>query len=51
MIKPITYFNEAIEIYFESGSARLRLKEGISFESLLKEKIDEPKNLIPEDVS
>ena len=51
MIKPTTNFNEAIEIYFESGSARLRFKEGVSFESLLKEKIDKPKNLIPEDVS
>ena len=51
MIKPITNFNEAIEIYFESASARLRFKEGVSFESLLKEKIDKPKNLIPEDVS
>jgi hypothetical protein len=51
MIKPITNFNEAIEIYFESGSARLRFKEGVSFESLLREKIDKPKNLIPEDVS
>ena len=51
MIKPITSFNEAIEIYFESGSARLRFKEGVSFESLLKEKIDKPKNLIPKDVS
>ena len=51
MIKPITNFNEAIEIYFESGSAHLRFKEGVSFESLLKEKIDKPKNLIPEDDS
>ena len=51
MIKPITNFNEAIEIYFEAGSARLRFKEGVSFESLLREKIDKPKNLIPEDVS
>ena len=50
MIKPITNFNEAIEIYFESGSARLRFNEGVSFESLLREKIDKPKNLIPEDV-
>ena len=57
MIKPITNLNETIEIYFESGSAHLRFKEGISFEegvsfeSLLKEKIDKPKILIPEDVS
>ena len=41
----------------KAGSAHLRFKEGISFEegvsfeSLLKEKIDKPKILIPEDVS
>ena len=51
MIKPITTIHDAIEIYFESGSAHLRFKEGVSFESLLKEKIDKPKNLTPEDVS
>ena len=51
MIIPIANFNEAIEIYFESGSAHLRLKKGVSFESLLKEKIDKAKNLIPEDIS
>ena len=51
MIKPITNCNEAIEIYFESGSAHLRFKDGVSLESLLKEKIDKPKILIPEDVS
>ena len=51
MIKPITNFNEAIEIYFESGSARLRLKEWVSFESLRKVKIDESRNLFPKDVS
>ena len=56
MIKPITTIHDAIEIYFESGSAHLRFKEGISFEegvsfqSLLKEKIDKPKILIPEDI-
>jgi hypothetical protein len=50
MIKPITNFNESVEIYFESVSALLRLKEGVSLESLLKEKIDKPKKLIPEDI-
>ena len=50
MIKPITNFNETIEIYIDSGCARLRFKEGVSFESLLKEKMDKPKNLIPEDI-
>lgn len=51
MMKPITNFNEAIEIYFESGSAHLRYKERVSSESLFKEKIDKPNNLIPEEVS
>ena len=51
MIKPITNFNESVKIYFESGSARLRCKEGVSLESLLKEKINKPKNFNPEDVS
>ena len=51
MIKPITNMHDAIEIYFESGSAHLRFKEGVSLESLLKEKLDKPKNLIPKDVS
>ena len=51
MIKPITNFNEAIEIYFESGSAHLRFKERVSLESLLKEKMDKLKILIPEDAS
>ena len=51
MIKPITNFNESVEIYFELGSAHLCFKEGVSLESLLKEEIDKPKNLIPKDVS
>ena len=51
MIKPITYIHDTIEIYIDSGCARLRFKDMVSFESLLKAKIDKPKNLIPEDVS
>ena len=51
MIKPITNCNEAIEIYFESGSAHLRFKEGVRLESMLKEKLDKPKILIPKDVT
>ena len=51
MIKPITDIHDAIVIYFELVSARLRFKEGVSLESLLKEKMDKPKNLIPEDDS
>ena len=51
MIRQITNFNETIEIYFESGSAHLRFKEGVSLESQLKEKIDKPKILIPKDIT
>ena len=51
MIKQITNLDQSVEIYFESESAHLRFKEGVSLESLLKEKIDKPKNLIPKDVS
>jgi hypothetical protein len=51
MIKPIANIHDTIEIYIDSGCIRLRFKEGLSFESLLKEKIDKAKNLIPEDIS
>ena len=51
MIKPITNSHDTIEIYIGSGCARLRFKEGVSFKSLVKEKIDKPKILIPEDIS
>ena len=50
MNKPISNIHDAFEIYIDLGCARLRFKEGISFESLLKEKMDKPKNLIPEDI-
>ena len=33
----------------KAGSAHLRFKEGVSLESLMKEKIDKLKILIPED--
>ena len=51
MNKPIANIHDTIEICIDSGCVRLRFKEGVSFESLLKEKIDKPKNLIPKDVS
>ena len=38
MIKPITNIHDAIEIYIDSGCARLRFKEVVSLESLLDEK-------------
>ena len=51
MIKPIANIHDTIESYVDSGCVRRRFKEGVSFESLLKEKIDEPKNLIPKEIS
>ena len=44
MIKPIANIHDTFEIYFESGSAHLRFKEGVSLESLLKEKIEMSRN-------
>ena len=35
----------------KAGSAHLRFKEGVNLESLLKEKLDKPKILIPKDVT
>ena len=40
MTKPITNLNDVVEIYFESGSARIRFKEGVTLESLLDEKYE-----------
>ena len=48
MINSITNLNENLEIYIESGTARLRSKEEVSFESLLKENLEEHNTLIPE---
>ena len=38
--------NENLVIYVESGTARLRSKEEVSFESLPKEKLEEHNTLI-----
>ena len=48
MINSITNLNENLVIYVESGTARLRSKEEVSFQSLLKEKLEEHNTLIPE---
>ena len=40
MAKLITDTHNAVEIYFESGSARIRFKEGITLKSLLDEKLE-----------
>ena len=45
MTKPITNLNDAFDLFFEGGTVRLRLKEGITSETLLDEKL---KILIPE---
>ena len=42
MTEPITKFDDAVELYFESGSARLRLKEGVSCKSMLDKKNQSP---------
>ena len=48
MINSITNLNENLEIYIELGTARLRSKEEVSFESLPKEKLEEHNTLISE---
>ena len=48
MKKPITNFNDAFDLFFEGGTVRLRLKEGITCETLLDEKLEKLKILIPE---
>ena len=45
MTEPITKFDDVVETYFESGSARIRFKEGITLESLLDEKIKKQQTL------
>ena len=40
MTKPITKFDDVVEIYFESGSARIRFKKGVTLQSLLDEKLE-----------
>ena len=37
MTKPITKFDEVVEIYFESGCARLRFKEEECLKSIIKD--------------
>ena len=38
MTKPIAKFDDVVEIYFESGSARIQFKGGVTLESLLDKK-------------
>ena len=51
MIKSITNLNENLEVYIESGTARLRFKEGGAFNSLLEEKLTEVKILNSQETS
>ena len=45
MIKSITNLNENLEVYIESGTARLRFKEEGAFNSLREENLTEVKIL------
>ena len=40
MAKLITNTHDAVEIYFESGSARIRFKEWINLKRLSEEKLE-----------
>ena len=51
MTKPITNINDVVEIYFESGSARIRFKDGVTIESRVDEKVDAHKIFISEDTT
>ena len=48
MTKPIANLNDAFDLFFEGGTIRLRLKEGITRETLLDEKLEKLKILIPD---
>ena len=48
MTESITNLNDAFDLFFEGGAVRLRLKEGVTRETLLDEKLDKLKFLIPE---
>ena len=43
MPTPITNFDDFVEIYFESGTARLRLEEGLTLETLLDARLEKRK--------
>ena len=51
MINSITNLNENLEIYIESGTARLRSKEEEVFKSLIEEKTTELKILMSREAS
>ena len=43
MTKPTTDLNDDFHLFFEGGTVRLRLKEGITRETLLDEKLEKLK--------
>ena len=45
MTKPNTNINDVVEIYFESGSARIRFKECMTLESLFNKKLQNGNSL------
>ena len=48
MKHPVTNLDDAFDLFFEGGTVRLRLKEGITSETLLDERLEKLKILIPE---
>ena len=48
MTKPITNLNDAFDLFFKGGTVRLRLREGITRETLLDGNLEKLKILIPE---
>ena len=51
IMKSIINLNENLEVYIESGTARIRFKDEGSFKALLKEKLTEPKILNSQETS
>ena len=51
MTEAITNLNDAFDLFFEGGTVRLRLKEGITRETLLDERLEKLKILIPENLT
>ncbi len=43
MTEPITKFDDVVETYFESGSARIRFKEGVALGFILAEELNQPR--------
>ena len=48
MTELLINFNDSFDLFFEGGTVQLRLKEGIIRETLLDEKLEKLKILIPD---